>query len=139
MTIYVDENMPDQLARGFDVIQQPLNDKERVDIKVISLKEVYGAGADDEDWIPQLAGQNACVITQDYNIHRIRNQRILCQQHGVGMFYFRPPSKSGFSYMDFFQIIARHWHEIIAKAARQKRPFGFKVLPKSKRLEEMDV
>lgn len=138
MIIYVDENMPAQLSRGFDMIQQPLNSKLREPIEVRSIKDLFGEGAKDEDWIPKLSGQDACVITQDYNIHRIRSQRQLCHAHGVGMFYFRPPSRTGFSYLEMFQMMARHWPEMTQKATKLNRPFEFKALSQSKRLMNMD-
>lgn len=49
MIIYVDENMSPYLARGFDTLQQPLNQKQREQIQVRSVKDAFGQGAADED------------------------------------------------------------------------------------------
>lgn len=102
MIIYIDENLPSVLAEGFDVLQAPENKRLRLKDPIIvrSIKREFGQGIKDEDWIPQAGGQGACVITQDYNIKRIKHQRKLCEEHSLGMFYFRPPSKNGFSYWD---------------------------------------
>jgi hypothetical protein len=80
-----------------------------------------------------LAGaQNACIITQDYNIQRITHQRELCEQYGLGMFYFRPPSKNGFRYWDMLKMMVKHWPDIIKIAQKKKRPFAYKASSKGK-------
>ena len=130
MIIYIDENMSPFLARGFNILQEPLNLKLKEPIMVRSIKDEFGMGAKDEDWIPLAGEQKACVITQDYNINRIRHQRELCKQYNLGMFYFRPPSKNGFTYMDMLKLMVKHWEEISKKATREKRPFSYKVTQK---------
>ena len=95
----------------------------------------FGEGVEDEEWIPRLKGQQACVITQDYNIHRIRHQRVLCEEFGLGMFYFRPPTKNGFSYWNMVKVMVRHWPEMLKRADREPRPFAFKITSSSSKLE----
>ena len=130
MTIYIDENMPPHLARGFDILQKPLSIKHRNNIEVKSIKEVFGEGAKDEDWIPIAGKEGACVITQDYNIKRIRHQRELCETYKLGMFYFRPPSKKGFEYWQMIELVVKHWIKISKAASRDERPFAYKVSSK---------
>ena len=131
MIIYIDENLSPYLAKGFS-IQESLNNKLSESIEVRSVKEEFGKGAKDEDWIPMLSKDKACVITQYYNIQRITHQRELCNQYELGMFYFHLPSKSGFSYAEMLTLIAKHWEEIIKIAIQNKRPFAFKITPKGK-------
>lgn len=138
MIIYVDENMPSVLAEGFDILQEPLNYKLREPIRVKSIKRAFGAGAQDEDWIPKAGEEGACVITQDFNIRRIRHQRALCEQYGLGMFYFHPPSKTGFSYWEMLKLMVKHWEEIIRIAIKEKRPFAYKITARGKGVEPMD-
>lgn len=130
MIIYIDENMSPFLARGFNILQEPLNFKLKEAIEVRSIKDEFGTGAKDEDWIPIAGKQNSCVITQDYNINRIKHQRELCKQYNLGMFYFRPPSKNGFSYIDMLKLMIKHWEEISKKATKEKRPFSYKITQK---------
>jgi len=127
MIIYIDENLSPFLARGFNILQEPLNFKLSDSVEVRSIKDDFGKGAKDEDWIPMAGESKACVITQDYNIHRIAHQRELCNKYKLGMFYFRPPSKSGLSYMDMLKLMVKHWEEITKIATNQKRPFTYKV------------
>ncbi len=138
MIIYIDENLAPILSKGFDLLQSPLNFKLNDAIEVKSIKEVFGEGALDEDWIPNLEKGKDCVITQDYNINRIREQRQLCQQYNIGMFYFRPPSKNGFTYWDMLKMLVKHWPEITKIAAKEKRPFSFKASSRSTKLERLE-
>lgn len=137
MIIYIDENLAPLLSEGFNLLQKPLNFNLKEKIEVKSIKKEFGQGALDEDWIPKLEKGKDCVITQDYNINRIREQRQLCEQYKVGMFYFRPPSKTGFTYWDMLKMLVKHWPEIIKKATKEKRPFAFKVTSKSTKLEDI--
>lgn len=139
MIIYVDHNMPPVFAQGFQILQAPLgsklNLKDKVEVR--SIKIEFGDGVEDEDWIPQLEGQKACVITQDYSIQRIRHQRALCEEYNLGMIYFRPPSNTGFSYWDMVNLMVKHWPEILKKTTRKKPPFAFKITSRSAKLEEL--
>ncbi len=138
MIIYLDENLPRQLAEAFDILQQGLNLSNRTRLEVKSVSGVFGRGAKDEDWIPEAGSQGACVITQDYNIKRIKHQRELCEQFDLGMIYLRSPSKSGFKYWDLVKLLTKHWEEITKAAARQPRPFAYKITSRSAKPESMD-
>lgn len=132
MIIYVDENMSPYLAQGFDILQRPESTKLRDPIEVKSIKDVFGEGALDEDWIPLAGAQNSCIITQDYSIQRITHQRALCEKYGLGMFYFRPPSKNGFLYWDMLNMMVKHWPDIIKISQKKTRPFAYKASSKGK-------
>lgn len=138
MIIYIDENMSPFLARGFNILQKPENIKQREDIEIKSIKDEFGQGVQDEDWIPIAGEQGACILTQDYNINRIKHQRALCEEYNLGMFYFRPPSKGGFNYWNMVKLMVKHWPEIVKIASKNKKPFSFKVTSKSSHLENMD-
>lgn len=127
MIIYVDENISPYLSRGFNILQTPENVKISEPIEVRSIKDEFGTGAKDEDWIPIAGERNSCVLTQDYNISRIAHQKALCEKYGLGMFYFRPPSKNGFLYWDMLKLMVKHWPSITRISIRESRPFAFKV------------
>lgn len=139
MIIYIDENMPRMLAEGFHILQVPENHrlglKDKIEVKSISSE--FGKGALDEEWIPMAGKQNSCVITQDYNINRIKHQRALCEKYNLGMFYFRPPSKNGFSYWEMVKLLTKHWPEIIKTVSKQERPFSYKITARSSSIEKM--
>lgn len=119
--------MSPYLARGFNILQKPENIKLPEPIEVKSIKDDFGEGAKDVDWIP-IAGRNkSCVLTQDFNIYRIEHQRELCEKYGLGMFYFRPPSKNGFQYWDMLKLMVKHWPTITKISIREAKPFAYKV------------
>lgn len=126
--IYIDENFAPQLARGFDIFQQHLNLKETSPIKVLSISDVFGRGAKDEDWIPKAGEENAIVITQDLKIFRTRHQNELFKEHGLGVFFFKPPS-TGYSFWQMLEQLIKYWPEI-KKKMNAKRPFAFIVTPR---------
>lgn len=133
MTFYIDENISSALAEAFNILQRELNDRSRYgSITITSVIVEFGAGTADEMWIP-LAGQSdACIITQDYNIHRIADQRRLCEENELGMFYLRPPSKTGYKYWDMVKVMVTHWEQMNKIALRENRPFAYKITSKGK-------
>src|SRR5690606_16215803 len=124
MIVYIDENFPAQLARGLDVLQKPLNDGSFV-MEVRSIKDTW-PGARYEDWIPKAGQEEAIVITQDLRIQTTRHQRDLYQQYGLGIFFFKPPSKYGYSYWEMVRQIIFRWEEIKKMIHKNKRPFAFR-------------
>ncbi|MBI5914837.1 MAG: hypothetical protein HY842_05630 [Bacteroidetes bacterium] len=126
MKVYIDENLPPQLARGLHILQQPLNQREREPIEVKSIKDEFGQGTQDEDWIPKAGKENAIIITQDYRIQRDKNQFALYQEHGLGVFFFKPPSKNGFTYWQMVEQVVKRWEELKKLASKEKRPFAFR-------------
>jgi hypothetical protein len=125
MTIYVDENLSPFLIRGFNILQAPLNHKLKEHIQVVSIKDEFGLGAKDEEWIPVVGDRGGCVITCDYNIHRIRHQRQLTQDFSLGLFYFRPPSKNGWGYWDILTLFVKTWPQVTRIATSEDRPFEY--------------
>lgn len=126
MKIYIDENMPHQLAKALNTLQQVLNKKERTQLEVLSIKEVFGVGAKDEKWIPIAGKQKAIVITQDYHIQTTRHQRDLCEQYNLGMLYIKPPSKNGFAFWDMAKLLVKRWDEVRKIIKKDKPPFAYR-------------
>ncbi len=128
MIIYLDENLPMHLAEGFQIIQAPENLKSGYDISVAHITSVFSKGIKDEEWIPKLKAQRACVITQDLNIQRRQHELTLYRQYELGMLFLRGPSKKqGMSVWQIVQTLAKHWLEITRIAMEEQRPFAFQV------------
>lgn len=70
MKIFIDENMPPQLAEGLAVLEKPNNEG----VEIYSIQKEYGRGILDEEWIPQVGQVNGIVITQDSKMQRIKAQ-----------------------------------------------------------------
>ena len=94
MKFYIDENIAPQIGRALSILQKPLPEK----VEVLTIRDEYGKGASDEEWIPEVGKENGIVITQDLNIQRIKQQRDLYRKYKLGVVFLKPPSKNGFSY-----------------------------------------
>lgn len=123
--IYIDANIAPQLAAGLDVFQKHLNLKEEWKFEVVSISEKFGHGVEDEKWIPILGKEKAVVITQDIHIQTTRHQRDLYHEHGLGVFFVKPPSKTGLSFWEMVKLLVDRWEDIKKKSAKTKRPFAF--------------
>ncbi len=131
MIIFIDENLPPHLARGLNILQKPENVKLNKNIEVKSIVDVFGRGSLDEEWIPLAGTSEACILTQDYNLRRIRHQKELCDKFKLGMFYLRPPSKKGYTYWQIIGVLHKYWPEICKIALSQKRPFAYEIRTRS--------
>lgn len=126
MNIYIDENMSPYMARGFHILQMPINARWESQIEVRAIKDVFGAGAKDETWIPVVGDEQGCVLTQDVNIRRTHHQNELCEKFGLGMFYVATP-KNGITYWTMVSLLNKHWLEILEISMTEKRPFAYKM------------
>ena len=133
--IYIDENFAPQLAQGLDIFQQHLNLKERTKIRVVSIRDVF-PGAQDESWIPIAGKENAVVITQDLRIQTTRHQNELYKKHGLGVFFFKPPS-NGYSFWEMVEQIIKRWPEI-KKKTKNNRPFAYRCTNRSISFEKLN-
>lgn len=129
--VYFDENMPTQLARGLNLLQHHLNYKESLQIEVLAIKDVFGRGATDEQWIPEIGKENAVVITQDYRIQTLRHQKQLYVSSGAGLLFIKSPSKGGFSYWEMVKLIVNKWDEIKGIIGKYTPPYAFRYMARS--------
>lgn len=128
MKVYIDENFPPLLARGLEILQRPFNDVS-LTLEIHSIRDVW-PGARDEDWIPKAGQEEAIVVTQDLRIQTTRHQRDLYEKYGLGIFFFKPPSRSGYTYWEMVKQIILRWEEMRGKIKNTKRPFAFRCTPR---------
>lgn len=135
--IYIDENLPRQLALGLHELQQPQNKRDGFEIEVLSIKDVFGEGELDQDWIPKVGKENGIVITQDFHIQTRRHEKELYREHGIGILFINPPSKGGFAYWEMVKQLVNRWDEIKQIIRKTNTPFAFRCSAKTK-FEKMD-
>lgn len=78
----VDENLSEHLAEGLNAIQKPMKNG----IEVVSMKNIFGKGIKDEDWIPKWGIKNGIFLTADINISRTRHLAELMKQNDFEVF-----------------------------------------------------
>ncbi len=126
MIIYFDENMPKHLARGFNTIQLPENLKTGQNIEIQFLPEKFNYGIKDVEWIPLIGQEGSCIITQDINISRRKDELELYLKNNVGIFFLKAPTKKmGLSVWEMAQALSKNWAEICQIATKEKKPFGY--------------
>lgn len=124
MTILLDENMPPQIARALNLIQEALNQKNGTQVSVVSIVDQFERGIADEEWIPSSSGN--VILTQDYRIQTTRHQKLLYEQHGLGMIFLKA-GKKGLSFMEMTKLLVKHWEEIVSVALSDDLPFAYQL------------
>jgi hypothetical protein len=122
MRFYFDENFSPYLIRGLREFQLGRRSE---NFEVMSIKEEFGQGTKDEDWIPKVAQAHGVAVTFDLNINRIRAQRHLWTSHKLGMVFFRPPKKKSWNYWEKVQITVKMWQEMKTICSTHSAPFAF--------------
>lgn len=135
MKFFIDENIAPQIGRALQILQQPLNKQEQIEIS--NIRDVYGRGVPDEEWIPEVGKLDGVVITQDINIQRTKHQRDLYREYDMGAVFLKPPKGKGFDYWTMVEKMIESWPEIKEVARREKKPFAFVIRPRSRKLEKL--
>ncbi|EAQ48425.1 PIN-like domain-containing protein [Leeuwenhoekiella blandensis] len=129
MIIYFDENMPPHLAKGFRTIQNVENLKRKGKVFEIELlKDKFGYGVKDIEWIAQLKNNNSFIITRDIHLDKRKDEIAAYHEAGIGLFFIRGASKkANLSVWDMLLILSKQWEEIIKIVSTRKTPFSFQV------------
>jgi len=136
MIIYIDENLPPQLADGLNKLQEPLNKRNNTHFEIKSIKTVFGEGVQDETWIPIAGSENAIAITRDIKIQTTRHQKALCEDYGLGVFFFSMPS-GGLTYWQIVKTIIDKWEEILNKVNLTNTPFAYRFSIRSSKFDKL--
>ncbi|MEO7082459.1 MAG: hypothetical protein ABIY71_13070 [Flavobacteriales bacterium] len=126
MIVYLDENFPPHLAKGFQILQQPEGLRTGTPMEVRYIPSTFSHGIEDLDWIPKLGEEKACVITKDLNIGRRKQELEMYQACGLGVFFLKGHSrKQPLNTWETVQALAKHWTEIAKIVHEESRPFGY--------------
>ena len=121
--VLVDENLSEYLADGLNMIQRPMDNG----IEVVSMKNIFGKGIKDEDWISKWGKMDGIFLTADINITRTRHLVNLLKQNDFGAFFLKIPNKT--SYWERVKIIIKHWPTITKLITSKTKPFAYWVTP----------
>ena len=129
MTVYFDENMPPHLARGFHTIQNIENLKRKnrsIDVKL--LKDDFGTGSKDLEWLLKLKDTNSFIITRDIHLDKRKDEITAYHDAGIGLFFIRGASKkTNLTVWEMLLILSRQWEEMIKIMRKRKAPFSYSV------------
>lgn len=126
MIIYLDENIPAHLAKGFQLLQQPEGLRTGFQIELRHLNDDFERGTLDNIWLPRLGDINACLITHALSPRRQISALQFYQQFQIGVFFLKiPTKKEGLSTWTVVQALAKNWPDISRIAHEEERPFAY--------------
>ena len=129
MIVYFDENMPPHLARGFHTIQKVENlQRKNRSVNVRLLKDDFGIGSKDLEWIPKLKDTNSFIVTRDIHLDKRKDEIAAYHDAGIGLFFIRGASKkTNLTVWDMLLILSRHWEEMIKIMQERNVPFSYSI------------
>ena len=127
MDIYLDENLSEYVADALN----SFNKGYFTDVLVFSTKIKFGKGEPDEKIIPAIGKANGILITKDIQIQKTKLQNQLCEQFELGVFFLKFPKGSD-KHWEIIKLLINNWEEIIRKARREKKPFGYEISVRGK-------
>lgn len=130
MKFHFDENIPDRVISALSYLC--------IDHEIISTKIEFGQGTADEDFLPKIGKIGGILITQDFNMNRIKHQRELLISEKIGVFFIRPPKKSNFSFLDLARLVLKHWEDIEKIVSKRRPPFAYTITPVGK-MKSLDL
>lgn len=122
--VFIDENLPKQFAQAFNTVQSHLNKTEKKKIEVYSMKELH-EGRSDIEWFKALKDDNAVILTYDRNMQRHKHERLIYQQNGIGVIFFKHP-KGGLQFWTSFKHVVKWWDDIKQICRKNNVPFAFR-------------
>lgn len=119
MRFLLDENLSPHLARALRDLGEPVD----------HLRDVFGAGTPDREWIVRAAEAGYTVLSGDLRIRRTAAERDALRRASLGIFFVAPTIAS---HCAITQCLVKHW-PTIKRLARTGRPQPFLVGQRSVR------
>lgn len=129
MKVFFDENFSAHLSDGLNCFQSGVP---KEGVEVCHIAKCFQRGIPDDEWIPKVAQMHGVAITQDREIRRTKYLHQLCQDHRLGIFFFKPPKKAPYSYWNLVAWVMKDWADIKNLAMQTEKPFAFLISQKGK-------
>lgn len=88
MLIIFDENFPQKIAEGLNLIESTNRDT-ILQCEITHPYLIQKGGTEDNDWITYAGERNAIIMTFDKDFKDIKSKGRLYQQHKIGVFFFK--------------------------------------------------
>lgn len=126
MSFFLDENLPKQLAAGMKAFGED----------VAHTTEQWPAGTKDVELLEAIGGLNGFLITRDRRIRFNPAERQALKANGVGAFFL---GGKDLNFCKMVQVLVKSWPEIKRHAAKEQRPFAFRLRPNGGKLERLKL
>jgi predicted nuclease of predicted toxin-antitoxin system len=108
MEVYFDENMPETIARAFNIL---LQGRGEIEIFLTIEIEGLGRGATDLQVAEYVASRKGIIVTRDTDFKKRGAITELCKQHGVGIFLLKL-AKNQSNFMHIVELMAKRWQQM---------------------------
>ena len=92
-------------------------------------------GVKDEEWIPKAGEEKAVAITRDFKIQTTRHQKELCEDYGLGIFFFK---SDGIKYWDIVKNLINKWEDLLKTIETSKAPYAYRFSVRSPKFIKLD-
>ena len=126
MRFIVDENLSPHMARGMREFGE----------QVEHLLDHFAMGTADETWLPVVGQREQILITRDDSIRWRPAQLAALRRYKVGAFFLGGKNRSR---CDLIRQIVRNWPRIKERAAKEPRPFAFRIPPTGTKITRIEL
>lgn len=126
MRFFIDNNLSTQLADGMKAFGED----------VVHLREFFDQAEDDPVWLEHIGREGWILVTRDERVRYNPSESDAIKQHNVGAFFLGGKNRSR---CDLIQQLVRNWPEMKRTAARERRPFAFRIRPSGGKLDKLKV
>jgi PIN like domain len=120
MHFIFDANLSKRLVEALRILESGVHDSDVASIA--HADQLLKIGATDEEIITEAGKTNAIIISQDDDFKRIRSNKLLLKELGVGFIMYKPP-KRGARYWEMVQAFVIAWPKITSMVRGKLPPF----------------
>jgi hypothetical protein len=123
---FIDNNLSPSLAKGMAEFGED----------VVHLTDHFPPDAKDEEWLKFVGKNGWILITRDERIRWRPGELEALRTHHVGAFFLGGKNRSR---CDLIQQLVRNWDRFKEVAAKQRRPFAFRVRATGRAFDQIDL
>ena len=126
MRFFIDNNLSKQLAQGMKAFGE----------SVEHLQEHFPPDAPDTQWLEYIGKNDFFLITRDDAIRKNPEEIRAFKEEKVGAFFLGGKNQGR---CELIQQLVRNWPRIKSIAAKEKRPFAYRVPPSGTKFSKIQI
>ena len=128
MLIIFDENFPQKIAEGLNLIESTNRDT-ILHCEITHPYLINKGGTEDDDWITYAGKKDAIIMTFDKDFKDIKAKGRLYNEHKVGVFFFKFDKKEKM-YWQIVKLFVNNFEEMKKLILEVPRPFVYRISSK---------
>lgn len=130
MLIIFDENFPQKIAEGLNIIESTNRDT-ILNCEITHPYLINKGGTEDDDWIAYAGKNNAIIMTFDKDFKDIKAKGRLYNEHKVGVFFFKLDKREKM-YWQIVKLFVNNFDAMKTIILEVPRPFVYRISSKGK-------